>query len=110
MTDREARLARNEALFRGVNEKVKEVRQGVGGDADDAIDFICECGSGDCIEEVPLRPSEYEEVRSVGTRFFVVPGHETLDVERVVESADRYLVVEKHPEESTVARATDPRS
>jgi hypothetical protein len=108
VNDREARLARNEALFRGVNEKVKEVRQD--GEADDPIDFICECGSADCVEEVSLRPSEYEQVRSLATQFFVVPGHEILDVERVVETTDRYVVVEKHPEESTVARATDPRS
>ena len=42
---RKDRLARNEALFREVNERVREVGERAGLDM---IDFICECGDADC--------------------------------------------------------------
>jgi hypothetical protein len=41
----------------------------------------------------------------------VRPGHEVLDVERVVGRDDDYVVVEKVPQEAVrVAEETDPRS
>ena len=110
MTEREARLAKNEALFRGVNERVKEVKgelQGVGAGA--KIDFICECGRGDCVAQVRLTISEYEGVRAHPAQFIVRPGHEAVGIERVVREGEGYLVVEKHAEEAGIARATDPR-
>ncbi|MGH3113249.1 MAG: hypothetical protein ACRDOP_07265 [Gaiellaceae bacterium] len=111
MTEREARLAKNEALFRGVNERVKEVKGELGETgAEGKIDFICECGRGDCVAQVQLGLAEYEEVRASPARFFVKPGHETVLVERVVREGDGYFVVEKHAEEAAVARETDPRA
>lgn len=111
MTDREARLAKNEALFRGVNEKVKEVKGDLPGvEADTRIEFICECGRGDCVEQVALTRAEYERVRSSPTHFLLKPGHEIGDVERLVLRNERYVVVEKHEEEARIARAADPRS
>ena len=47
---REERLARTEALFRDVNERIAESAEGF--DADHA-DFVCECGEQDCTERVP---------------------------------------------------------
>lgn len=108
MTSREARLARNEALFRGVNERVREVR-GDPGDPLERIRFVCECGREDCVEEVELTVVEYEAVRSVASQFVVKPGHEFAEVERVLTENDRYSVVEKHEEEALIARQTDPR-
>jgi hypothetical protein len=111
VTEREARLAKNEALFRGVNERVKEVKGELAeAGAEGKIDFICECGRGDCVAQVQLGLAEYEEVRANPARFFVEPGHETLLVERVVREEDGYYVVEKDPEEAAVARETDPRA
>lgn len=110
MTAREARLAKNEALFRGVNEKVKDVKEDlpeVGPDT--MVEFICECGSDDCVEQVPLTLAEYERIRAVSTHFLLKPGHEILDVESVVDREGRYIVVEKDEEEARIARATDPR-
>jgi hypothetical protein len=111
MTDREARLAKNEALFRGVNERVKEVKGELGAAGRGSkIDFICECGPGECVEQVQLTIAEYKRVRANGTHFIVKPGHETAEVERVVREAEGYTVVEKHEEEeAAVARRTDPR-
>jgi hypothetical protein len=49
---------------------------------------------------------EYERIRSNSTLFLVHPGHETLEVERVVVQLTGYLVVEKV--EGEVAKETDP--
>ncbi|MGH3004406.1 MAG: hypothetical protein ACRDOS_00575 [Gaiellaceae bacterium] len=111
MTEREARLAKNEALFRGVNERVKDVKGELGEAAPGArIEFICECGREDCVAQVRLTLTEYEGVRANATHFILKPGHETAHVERIVREEDGYVVAEKHPEEATIARRTDPRS
>jgi hypothetical protein len=108
VTEREARLAKNETLFRGVNEKVREVRGDTVG-AESLIQFICECGRGDCVEQVQLTLVEYEHVRSEPEYFLLKPGHELLDIEFVTERNDRFLVVRKQEEEAQIARETDPR-
>lgn len=105
MSLRKDRIARNEALFREVNERVKDLVPSEGG-----IEFICECGYEECIERVSLTADEYERVRSDPVEFFVKPGHEIPDVEEVVESHDRFLLVRKHVEERDIAQQTDPRA
>jgi hypothetical protein len=102
--DRKDRIARNETLFREVNERVKELVPAEGG-----IEFICECGYDECVDRVPLSGDEYERVRSDPVEFFVKPGHEIPDVEEVVETHERFLLVRKHVEERDIARQTDPR-
>ena len=99
------RLAKNQALFREVNERINEIRPKVVG----FVEFLCECSFADCRESVALRPEEYEDVRRDATRFFIAPGHVAADVEAVVADQGRFLVVEK-----TIGRDymvdTDPRS
>ncbi|TMJ97583.1 MAG: hypothetical protein E6G67_02595 [Actinobacteria bacterium] len=107
MTSRQERLAKNEALFREVNERVKDVAAAAEGDL---IDFICECGDDDCTQVVALTQTEYEKVRADPRQFVVIPGHELPDVEDVAGQADRYLIVRKHSEEAAVAERTDPRA
>jgi hypothetical protein len=104
--NREERLARNEVLFREVNERIEEVKAREGG----PIEFLCECGIETCIEVIRLSTSEYEELRSDPTTFAVVPGHEIEDIEVVVSEGDHFNVVRKHERESEIARTTDPRS
>jgi hypothetical protein len=108
VTSREERLAKNEALFRGVNERVREVKVDAA-HPEQRITFVCECGRETCLEEVELTLAEYEAARSVASQFIVKPGHELADVERVLTESNRYSVVEKHEEEAVVARETDPR-
>jgi len=48
-------------------------------------------------------------VRAHPRRFFLLATHELLDVERVVERHDDYLVVEKIGEGADIAERTDPR-
>jgi hypothetical protein len=110
MTDREERIAANEALFREVNERVQEVVPDPEATEADVIEFLCECGDADCTAVVSVSLGKYESVRAEPTHFLVLPGHEVPDVERVVDETDRYSVVEKHEEEAEIARKTDPRS
>jgi hypothetical protein len=108
---REDRIARNEALFRSVNERVRELATTAGTrDRDPVASFVCECGSADCTATVELTVAQYEHVRADPTHFVVVSGHETPEVEEVVERYERYHVVRKHPSEAQIAIETDPRS
>jgi hypothetical protein len=101
------RIARNEATFRRINEDI-----GRGRDTEDdvtRIGFVCECGQEDCSRLIELTPAEYQRLRTHPRRFAVVDGHEIVSVERVVERAERYTVVEKLPETARIAEETDPR-
>ena len=88
------RLVRNQLVFREVNDRIREVTERFDV-AHHPINFICECSREDCTETVPLGAGEYEGVRSRPTVFVIVPGHETLEVERVVEINERFMLVEK---------------
>ena len=103
-------MAKNEALFRDVNERVKEVDRSHNIPVEDLWDFLCECANSGCLERLSLTLGEYEDVRSNPTTFVVKHGHERPEVEAVVSATDRYVIVEKHPGEDAIARATDPRS
>lgn len=104
-------IAKNEALFRDINERVKEIDAKRGAALAEESEFLCECGHPDCIERISLTVAEYEAVRSVPTHFALVPGHEQTAVERVVGGdGERFLVVEKLPEEREIPRATNPRA
>lgn len=112
MTDeeRERRVGLNEALFRDINERVKELNETFASFTG-TLDILCECGSTDCLERIRIRPAEYEEIRTDATRFAVVPGHEIPDVEEVVEQREGYDVIRKHAGiPAQVAKQTDPRS
>jgi hypothetical protein len=98
------RIARNEAIFREVNERVADV---IDSEAR-MTDFLCECGNLDCVQEISLTDAEYLKLRSNPATFAVVPGHAIEDVERVIEETDRFQIVEKHPREAAIAEATDP--
>jgi hypothetical protein len=102
------RLARNEALFREVNESVRALTEESGPDR--ALhDFFCECADVDCTIRVKLTNSEYETARSEGTRFIVACGHELKEIERIVIETDRFLLVEKTGGGGDEAAKLDPR-
>jgi hypothetical protein len=92
-TDYDARTGENEALFREVNERLKERKQ------EDSVwvspsQWICECAEETCTERIEMSPLEYEQLRSESTQFAVAPNeeHVSLDVERIVEKRDGYWV------------------
>jgi hypothetical protein len=104
LEERRERAARNQSLFREVNERIEELQW-----FPSFVEFVCECGRQECAERVPLRIEEYEEIRSDANRFFVATGHEITEVERIVASKDRYLVVAKLGSGATIAKKLDPR-
>jgi hypothetical protein len=107
--ERQERVARNESLFRDVNERVERLVRGFGATQ---TAFLCECADRECIEEVFLTLEEYAAVRTASAQRFVVrPGHVARDVEAVVQSVERrYEVVEKHGRGGEVALELDPRA
>lgn len=105
MTLWEERAARNEALFRQVNEEVAGLGQGSGSGGS----FVCECSDASCIERIQVALDDYEAVRANPRRFILKPGHEHVELERVVERRDGYLVVEKVGGAGAVAERTAPR-
>ena len=111
MDSHEERLAKNEVLFRSVNERMREIAESfeLFEGRDSVVEFFCECGRDTCFDRIEMTRGEYERLRSDPTHFAVVRGHEQPDVERVVRPGDRYDIVEKHPEEARIARDTDPR-
>jgi hypothetical protein len=110
-SDRERRrkhqITRNEALFREVNESVREVS---GGGPRETTEFLCECGDEACTETIELRNDEYESVRADPLLFVIVRGHEIAEVEDLMARNERFDVVRKHESEGVIARQTDPRS
>ena len=112
MKGRAARQARNETLHREVNERLAQIDKRA--DAtwatdDQKFEFLCECDRGDdCHERVRMALPAYEEVRQQDDRFAVTPGHENLEIERVVSRGDGYVVVDKIPDLEPYV-ADDPR-
>jgi hypothetical protein len=109
MSDSRAdRLAKNEAVFRDVNERVEEVARTPGA-AGALTEFLCECVNGDCYEHVQLSLAEYEQVRSNATHFLVAPGHVDTTIETLVRETERFAIVEKQGEAAEEAKELDPR-
>ena len=109
----QGRRARNEAIFREVNERIVELETGLTGyNRDDSllIGFVCECPREDCGEMLEVTRGQYEAVRDHGRRFLVLPGHEDGDIARVVERHAHYLVIEKTGDAAEVAAEQDPRT
>jgi hypothetical protein len=102
------RLSANESVFREINEGIE--RGQWPGEEDSPISFRCECARLGCNELIELSIREYERVRSNPRRFIVLPGHERLDVEIVVERHHGYLIVEKLDQAGEHAVASDPRA
>jgi hypothetical protein len=98
------RAAKNQSLFREVNERIEDLASPVA-----PAGFICECLNTECDQQISLSVEEYERVRSGSNRFLVVPGHQVAGVEEVVGSSDRYLVVAKLGVGGQVAAGLDPR-
>jgi hypothetical protein len=108
MTDiQQERAARNQAVFRDVNERIADITEA----QDEASgDILCECDDLACADRIRVSLDEYERVRAHGDRFLILRGHQNEDVEDVVSEHERYLVVEKIERGAVVAHELDPRS
>jgi hypothetical protein len=106
--ERFERQARNEALFREVNERI-QLGQRAEAWSPEGTDFLCECGEeGGRGQRVQVPLEVYERVRAQDDRFVVKPGHETPEIERAIEWTDDYVVVDKIPAAEPFV-ADDPR-
>ena len=107
--DRLARAARNQAIFRAVNERLEELATTFEDVAGMSV-FTCECADLTCVEQIEMTVDEYESVRSEPNQFAIAPGHVYPDVENVVRENERFVVVAKIAEAAKVAAEADPRS
>jgi hypothetical protein len=108
VSEAERRVGLNEAVFREVNERLRDLNQSFT-TVTDRMDLICECADASCTAHVSMTPAEYERLRSDGRRFVVVPGHEVAGVELVLERHEDYNIVEKTGDAAQAAEDTDPR-
>lgn len=101
----EQRAARNEALFREVNDNIAglEARHGA---ATSELLIVCECADDGCTQRLSVDPRIYKRVREQPRRFLVIPGHEKPEIERIVETHVPYLIVEKTGPAGEVAEHT----
>lgn len=106
---REERIARNEASFRVINERLEAGLRLLTPEGQHQP-FICECGSRSCADTIPLTVDEYEAVRAHARHFAVLPGHVFDEAENVVERHDpRYVVVRKVGVGTIISQRTNPR-
>lgn len=108
--EREARLGRNESVFRTVNDQIESLNQTFASGGSFEFGIVCECGDMTCAEQIQIPSADYARVRADETMFLLVAGHENPAVERVVDSNAAYIVVRKPsgtPAE-IAANAADP--
>jgi hypothetical protein len=99
--EREARAARNHALFRAVNEQVAALNAAFA-EVTDTFAIACECADSTCVQMLSIEPDAYERVRETPRHFAVLKGHAS-PVDTVVSEADGYVVVESEGLVSVVA-------
>jgi hypothetical protein len=97
------RVARNQLLFRSVNEKLEGVNE-MFGSLTNTYAVLCECADTDCVEQIEVTVEEYRAVREQPDHFIVAVGHGHPEHEQVVKSGDGYQVVEKVGRAGEIAR------
>ena len=103
------RVGRNDAIFRAANGGIRTAAGDHG--LTEAVPFICECADAKCTEVVRMELADYERVRAEPTHFINAPGHHGVAVPhaRVIDSRDKYDVVEKVGEAARTAAELDTR-
>jgi hypothetical protein len=106
---RAAPTAKNQAFFREVNERIRQLH------VDphlEMMDWLCECASESCTERIQMTGEEYEALRADGNHFAVAPSKEHVvpEVERVRGRHDRYWIVEMIGGAGEMAERLDPRT
>ena len=88
-------VAKTQALFRAVNERIRELEHGWD---QRRVDFMCECGDAACFDPITVTLRDFDDVRSCPRYFMVLPVHVTAGAERVVGESGQFVVVEKTQE------------
>ena len=108
MPHEQEEVARNEILFREVNDRIVEVADAE--HPEDDVIVLCECGQPDCLLQLDVPVLTYTEVRDQGAWFLVHPEHVEREVEQVVRRESGYLIVEKTGTAGKLAEELDPDS
>jgi hypothetical protein len=103
--EREVRAARNQALFRAVNEKILEINESFGA-LNGSISVACECAQVDCVKVLEISADAYRAVRKNPRTFVVLADHIFPDVEIVLSRHAGYAVVEAIGRGAQVTEAT----
>lgn len=102
------RMIENQVIFRGFNQRfqkgVEEANRIAAeeGDlplslnADDPLYFVCECSDEDCHQRIKISPNTYDAIHKENDQFIIMPGHEALQVEDVIDKLPDYYIVKKH--------------
>jgi hypothetical protein len=107
--DRELRAARNQSLFRAVNEKLRELNDTFA-EVSETYAIACECADVGCVETLHIVMQQYVDVREHPSRFVVLKDHVFPEVERVIAQNNGYVVVEKNADVSHITEATHQAS
>lgn len=91
------RVARNQALFRSVNEQIEIADERFTVILNERVDFVCECADHTC-NRITVTLAQYEAVGRFPTHFIVKAGHVYREFERIVEEIDGFVIVEKFGE------------
>lgn len=103
------RAARNQALFREVNERLQELNR----DFSQAVpigDLVCECANPACTDRIGMSLTEYETLRADPTLFAVRRGHDDPDLEDLLEERPGYTVIQKRGPAAAYVTRVDPRT
>jgi hypothetical protein len=79
-----------QVLRRELNDRLQARHDGSEGE----FEIYCECGRAGCRDAVRVTPAIYEKLRRVPTHFLIKRRHAEVS-ERVVESYEDFLIVEK---------------
>lgn len=110
MTDESLeREARDESIFRDANEKLRKGRDDLAASGD-RTPFLCECEDRTCTRLMLLTVEEYEQARSLGDCFLVVPEHESRNSGQVLARGEGHVLMQKSGRAGEVARELDPRA
>ena len=98
----------NEMIFRRANEEVGDKLEEIDANHiedgnpelilkdDILLRFKCECSDENCVVRIPILLSVYKEVHENRDAFIIKPGHQVNAIEKVIDTNDEYLVVEKN--------------
>jgi hypothetical protein len=102
--DDAVRAGEVEALFREVNERVRELNEML----EPVVEYgswTCECSDPSCLTRIDMTQAEYAELRNQATHFAIMPDEQHFDpaAETLVRKTDRFWVVEKRGEAADIA-------
>jgi hypothetical protein len=91
MSPRASRYAKNQAIFREVNDRIAELSAEWQAEE---MEIFCECSRTGCASLIHVTCSDYERIRRSPGWFLIVPGHVAPESDRVVERHKQFEVIQ----------------